>query len=459
MRFYAPATDSSGAQTEDPGSPAGSGLADIAPVEGEKPVDFSKLIAPPEPEKAPEGAEPQETEKKVTTGQPEGKTGPKKEEPKAEEAAKGEKKPAEAKKEPAKAVRPEAQATEEPPADDKLPSIEEIEAMQIKPGAPEAKITQFGGLKAVTKRYAQLYKEASAELEAEKARKVALAEEQTKELEELRANRLIFEEETSPAVQEKIAAKFKEADDALFGLLKSPSLGMEEPLEKLTRKALENYTHESAKFIKENIFDKIADPIMLDRVKQAFVARFNAQDEQQKELSKLRGDKENWLKGRAEQEKKQTEEWTDKARSKASELVQKFPWMARKQIPEGATKEARAAAEAHNVKLDAKTKECQQLIADVYQRDPEKLTEVVFKHFHADYLDEQIKDLTTERDELKARVEELEALTADARDAGRQKTAGGSVETKADEPVSQGIGGDAETAIHKFFSKQPQSQR
>ncbi len=397
------AQEGQGSQSEPPVAPP-EPKPPVEPPAAEIPaVDPNDLL--PIPASKPQGEEEMPDPKEQAEAR-------KREKQEADEAKKAEDEE-KAKVEAAKTAPPAAE-----PQEVKLPTDEEVEAMQPKPGAPANVIKDFKQLKeTVLKPAIAEARRLKAEVEKLKAAP-AITDEIKQKLERAeddRAWREAFELQNDPVISAQAKATLEKADDGLIAFLR------DDPRLKLSQDAIDEWKKigidsEEGRKTTQKILDTLksrGDDLLFDDVKQAFRDREGVKRQQAQQIEQLRSKQADLGKIREEREMKERGDWsqaTNQGLIKAiGEIADETKELfVKKEIPSDATPEQKKAIESHNEKIDKElVPEIHNAIRAVYGRDPSAARYIV-QAMRVPALTTSLKTATDELAKAKARIAELE---------------------------------------------------
>jgi hypothetical protein len=318
---------------------------------------------------------------------------------------------AKAAEEAAKAAKPKEE-TKAPEV--KLPTEEELEAMQPKPGAPRKVIEDFKKLKdEVVKPALSEVKRLKAELDAAKAAPVISEEIKAKlaQAEEDRQYREAHQLEKDPVLAKQFDAKKTEAEDQLFKFLQEhPRLKMSpESAKELREMGLDTPEGRTARQEVLKAVKKLDDDMLLDEVKEAFRKRDAVDKEREAKVAELRSKQGGITAVMEEREKEERMEWANKCNFSIIEQVKGKPEFLVKDIPATATPAEKAAIEAHNKELAEKiVPEFHAGIRAIHARDPEKGMKMLVDSLRLPKVEAALKEKETALADALKRIAELE---------------------------------------------------
>ncbi len=452
------------------GLPVAPSGAPMERVDGEVPPDFGSLGKKPatkEPAEPAKGSDTPPKEEKPAGEPAESKPTPPKQpvkpaaEPKKtlEPVKTPEKQP-----DPAKAEvkeTPEAKAGEKKEGEEpKIPSDEEIEALQPKPGAPTNVIKDFKEMRGKMKEVATVARTVQEENKALRAENETLKQssgkvpkETEEELEGLRNFNLLFRAEQDPRIKEQFDKPIKQAEDTILTFLREQ--GMPEPqIEKLKAAAEAAGGDMEAWQLWPAVENALPSAMDRQRLIDARKARISAVEAKQGRLKEITQSKAKFDEEVGKMDEKQRQEFSRAVEQASSAYVDEGKgWIVEEDIPADATAEQKAIIEAKNKEIQARVQQFSGAITSAYHRDPERIAELAFKAVKVDYLKEQLDSVTAERDKGLARIADLEAKISKAKSAGRLGHIETPTQTKVVIDNGGKVGGDGAEAIHSFFRR------
>lgn len=144
--------------------------------------------------------------------------------------------------------------------------------------------------------------------------------------------------------------------------------------------------------------------------------------------------------------------WGEEARNYAEKELKPAlgEWINEKAIPDGATKEQRAAIEAHNAEIQKHVKVIEEIATNVMRGDPKDVTRASVAVVHAEHLKGQLAEVTKERESLKQEIETLRKRLGSIKAAGKVATTTASApKGQSQNPVHNTIQ-SADDALRKF---------
>lgn len=398
-------------------------------VQPDEPPDFSFIERVEAGEAAFDEAKPKPKEEEA----PKPKETPKEEAPKVEEV-----KPVETKETP----KPKEEATtkvegvvpkkpDEPPV---LPTDEELDKLQPKPGASSKAMADFnkvkdhakmaiGRVKALEAENAELKKKAETtvtELPEDVKQKLARADEDRKIAE-------MFELDNDPVLKADFEKILAASDEALFTKLKA--LGLPETAEdgkiSIANLKAQGLDSSEAKADLKAVLDQVSkfpDPLAHPSLVKALADRKAVQDGKVAKVEELRGNRDAFFKQREEKTKQEQEQWGKAADAHLLKIYdpKNDIWGNNMEIKDGMTAAEKTAAEAHNKALQEVTiPTMRSLIGALHGRDPEKTIEAVYKAMRHDWLAKEFEAYKAgaekEKTEAAKRIEELTKTAAGVR--------------------------------------------
>lgn len=371
---------------------------------------------------------------------------------KADEAkAEEERKKAEA------APKPEETKEFEPPTD------EEIDKLQLKPGASKQADTDFKKLKnEVVKPMAAELRKLKEQAKNGGNQLTPEIEAKLKQAEEDRQWREAFELERDPKLQAEYKTKVEKAEGDLYDLLQNnPRLRMRpEAIEQLKQMGLDTEQGRAAHQKILEAVKKLNDDILFDEVKDAFKARDGVLKERDKKLAELRTQQGGLQQIREEREKEERMGWAKTCDTHLIGALSSTPDLfALKEAPADATPEAKALVEAHNKNLkEVIVPAIHEGIRAVWMRDPEKTMQYIVANLRLPAVEKERDGLKAKLDEALARVAELEGDGARLKRVTSVSQPGGApppptpkeeAARKAEESAAKG--GNAEDAVEEFL--------
>lgn len=441
-------------------------------VEGEKLPDFGKLGAKKGAEKPAEpsgGDKTPPTSSKAATAKPDAKAGATK------EAAK----PAETPEKPPEAAKPDAKAAAKPaepvkgpkPGEKAAPKAEEkkelpeipaddkdLDALQPKPGAPQNVIKSFNDIKAIAKAQREAARTYKAQLEsiqteAEELKKNvgAIPKEVEEELTGLRNLSLVLQAENDPNFKREWDGRVEAADKKAYDWLAGRGLS-QEWIDKIKAVGGIHKSDLVTKLHAKLSTDPRAQKQLLDLVD----AREGVDNERSEAIKKLTESKDKFQEAVAKRDEEARTEFSKKIEQASIPLAAANDWILEKDIPADATEEQRKVLEAENATVKKYSETFGENVRASYGREAERIAEIALNAVKAEYLEEQNKELATERDKLAARVAALESRISKTTAAGRLAhvdTPPADTKHAAKTTVEEGkVGGDGASAIKNFFA-------
>lgn len=295
----------------------------------------------------------------------------------------------------------------------KLPTDEEVEAMQLKPGANAKAQSEFARLKneALKPALAEVKRLKAALEEVGKTPKLTDEQQEViRRAEEDRAWREAFELENDPKLQTEFKAKSDKVEEDLFKMLQeNPRLGMKpEAVEALRKMGLDSDEgREATKKIIAAV-KEMDDELLLDEVKDAFKARQNVNKERAARIQELRGKQGDLVAVKTEREKQERTAWASACDTNIVKLVNGKDAFYLKDIPPTATPEEKAALEAHNKAVQEQTVPAmREGIVAIYQRDPEKTMQYLIDAMSLPHVASERDKLATDLQAANDRIAEL----------------------------------------------------
>ncbi len=326
-----------------------------------------------------------------------------------------------------------AEAAEKEKKDEvELPTDEEIEAMQPPPGSSTKTITHFGELKKQTKLFAQAARESQTKL-AEAAKQIETLKQSSggadpKRIKYLERVDRIYNRENSQSFQTELAAKQESVDKGLVDTLKG--LGMtDEAIKTLTDgeakdadgRVIKGLDRFDDAWWEKNIKVKLADRSW-QKVLRALEDRASVPEWKQKQLDAIAADAEALGKEGEAAQQKQVEGWSGALQAAVGKLSEGQEWCNMKEIPANATKEQKAALEAHNAEVAKHAETYKATVIGLWNKVPDVCASAAFAVEQVPLLQAKLEASTTANAELQKRVDELEAIVGKARGVGKMTT-------------------------------------
>lgn len=415
--------------------------------DGDRPPDFeffNKKREKPEPK--PEEVE-EESEAPVDEKKPEPKKEQKKEATKAEKTSEKPEKVEEKKDEK---------------EEYKIPSEEDIDALQPKKGAPAHVYENFKKLKDEVlkplRREAVAYRQQVEELKTQvstlEQEKGKLTPEVEEELKGLRGLRYMMKAQEDPVFQKQFEEPIGKAADKVYAVLKQFGLP-DDALKSIQEVAEQNGGNLEAWPHWEKLLNTETNPLNRQTIIDALKGRRDAIGARDAQLAKVSQDREEYFKNIAEKENADRSKWARDLQTAAEIISQGEEWAAEKEVPAGASAEVKKAVEAHNARVGEIAKGFQTRVLGAYNRDPKMIAELAFSSVKADELQRQLDEAETQREKDSARIKDLETKLSKIKSAGRV------THSESPDPaprnkstVDEGkVGGDGNAAFDKFFKR------
>lgn len=309
----------------------------------------------------------------------------------------------------------------EPPAvteEVKLPTEEEIDAMQLKPGASAKHITDFKNLKEMGLKPAVREAVRLRAVVAELEKRPAITPEIQAKLTE--ADKALewydaFMLDNSPRVQKEFTEKQTKAEETLFTLLR------DHPRLKMTQEAIDKYKEfglDSPKGIatRNTIIKAVreaaaesGDEFLLDEVKDAFKARDNVIKEHERKIESLKNSQGGLIEAKANMEKEERMEWAKEADKALIDIVKDKPEFLLKPVPANANPAQKLEVDAHNKRINEELVPLLHAgIRAIHGRDAKVTLKHLVESMRVPVLESSLKATKAELDAAKKRVAELE---------------------------------------------------
>jgi hypothetical protein len=317
---------------------------------------------------------------------------------------------------PPEAPKPDAKKAFDPDEAQKL-----LDAIQPKPGASQKTLDGFKDIKEITARAIAANKELQAQVAAAKQAAEAVPKQDPaveKELQELREFRATWEAENDPVFVEQHTKQLTAAEDKILKTLTTDRdlLMPQEQADMLKKNGFDSpLGREHINHIL-NTLHKTGNFLLFDRVKKMFDARGAVVEAKEARLEELRTKQGGFLEAKQKAEEAERQTWGKTADSTLIELFKEAKWGHYIEITEGMDPAAKAQAEAHNKRLETEiVPKIREGIQAVYNRDPNRSMEYIFKAFALDAKEAELQTANAEITKLQERVQELEGIAGGVR--------------------------------------------
>jgi hypothetical protein len=317
---------------------------------------------------------------------------------------------------PPEAPKPDAKKAFDPDEAQKA-----LDAIQPKPGASQKTLDGFKDIKEITARAIAANKELQTQIAAAKQAAEAAPKQDPaveKELQELREFRATWEAENDPVFVEQHTKQLNAAEDKILKTLTTDRdlLMPQEQADMLKKNGFDSPLGREQINGILNTLHKTGNFLLFDRVKKMFDARGAVVEAKEARLEELRTKQGGFLEAKQKAEETEREEWSGTANNSLIELFKEAKWGHYIEITDGMDPAAKAQAEAHNNHLKNEVvPKIREGIQAVYNRDPSRAMEYIFKAFALDAKEAELQTANAEITKLQERVQELEDIAGGVR--------------------------------------------